>query len=177
MSLTLAPPLADRTKWRADACSIGKAMEVVGTRSAMLLLREAFYGTTRFDDFVTRVGITEAVAAGRLKALVELGLFDKQPYRDPGRRTRQEYVLTEMGRDLLPAVLALMQWGDQHLQGGRGPVRVVEEATGSEVHVRICGPDGDPVSDGALRLEPSAPTVRTDARRSARARQRRRAPS
>ena len=153
MALTLEPRLTDRTRWRADACSIGKAMAVIGTRSAMLLLREAFYGTTRFDDFATRVGITEAVAAGRLKALVAIGIFEKQPYREPGQRTRNEYVLTEMGRDLLPAVLALMQWGDKHLQGGHGPLRVVEDGTESEVHVQICNPAGDAVDPDRLRVE------------------------
>ena len=57
--------LADRDAWRPTQCSIGKAMDVVGTRSAMLILREAYYGTTRFDHFAERVGITEAVAAAR----------------------------------------------------------------------------------------------------------------
>ena len=84
--------LADRDVWRAgDRCSIGRAMEVVGTRSAMLLMREAFYGTRRFDDFAARVGITEAVAAKRLRELVDAGLLQRAPYREPGQRTRHEY--------------------------------------------------------------------------------------
>jgi DNA-binding HxlR family transcriptional regulator len=136
MAMTLEGPLADRTKWQVEDCSIAKAMDVVGTRSAILLLREAYYGTTRFDDFVGRVGITEAVAASRLKQLVGLGLLDKQPYQEPGKRTRFEYVLTPMGRDLLPAVLALMQWGDTHLQSEGGPLRIVERETGAPVTIR-----------------------------------------
>ncbi|MET8162541.1 helix-turn-helix domain-containing protein [Sphaerisporangium sp. NPDC005289] len=136
MAMILEGPLADRASWRADRCSIGKAMDVIGTRSAILLLREAYYGTTRFDDFAERVGITDAVASARLKQLVELGVLDKRPYREPGKRTRYEYVLTAMGKDLFPAVLALMQWGDKYLQPDGGPVRVVERQTGAPVTIR-----------------------------------------
>lgn len=80
----------------------------------MLLMRESFYGTTRFDDFAARVGVTEAVAAKRLRELVDAGLLAREPYREPGQRTRHEYVLTESGRDLMPAVLALGQWARKH---------------------------------------------------------------
>ncbi|ERN44115.1 HxlR family transcriptional regulator, partial [Prescottella equi NBRC 101255 = C 7] len=120
--------LADRDAWRPTQCSIGKAMDVVGTRSAMLILREAYYGTTRFDHFAERVGITEAVAAARLRELTAEGLFERRPYKELGQRTRHEYVLTDKGRDLLPAVLALMQWGDRYLQG-EGAVRSTSPTT------------------------------------------------
>jgi DNA-binding HxlR family transcriptional regulator len=128
--------LADRDAWTADRCMIGKAMEVVGTRSALLLMREAFYGTSRFDDFARRVGITPAVAATRLRELVEAGLLARRPYREPGQRTRDEYVLTDMGRDLAPAALALMQWGDRYLSGADGPPLAMRHADcGSPVRV------------------------------------------
>lgn len=137
MAMTLMGPLADRTKWQLQDCSVGKAMDVIGTRSAMLLLREAYYGTTRFDDFASRVGITDAVAAARLKQLVTAGIFAKQPYQEPGQRARFEYVLTPMGRDLLPVVVALMQWGDQYLQPDiGGPLHVVERSTGAPVAIQ-----------------------------------------
>lgn len=153
MPMTLEGALADRSRWQPTRCSIGKAMRVVGSRSAMLLLREAFYGTTRFDDFARRVGITEAVAAGRLRQLVDVGIFTKRPYREPGQRTRYEYVLTEMGRDLLPAVLALMQWGDKHLQDDGGPLRVVDDRTGAPVRVRLSTEAGDDVELDDLRVQ------------------------
>src|ERR1700712_894943 len=89
-TVQLQGALADRGAWQATRCSIDKALGVVGTRSALLLMREAFYGTRRFDDFAHRVGITEAVAAARLKELVDTGLLDRAPYREgtcppPGR--------------------------------------------------------------------------------------------
>ena len=116
MPVTLAGRLARRGNRAAgENCPIDRAMQVVGTRSAMLLMREAYYGTTRFDDFASRVGISEAVAAKRLRELVDAGLFVREPYREPGQRTRYEYVLTESGHDLMPAVFALGQWGRKHL--------------------------------------------------------------
>lgn len=149
--------LADRGAWQAGTyCSIGRAMEVVGTRSAMLILREAYYGTTRFDDFARRVGITEAVAASRLRELTAEGLFERRPYKEPGQRTRYEYALTEKGRDLLPAVLALMQWGDKYLQGGRGgPLGLLDDTTGEHVRVQVRSDSGREVPLSELRVSPN----------------------
>ncbi|MCL2534492.1 MAG: helix-turn-helix transcriptional regulator [Nocardiaceae bacterium] len=148
--------LADRTAWRATHCSIAKAMDVVGTRSAMLILREAYYGTTRFDQFAERVGITEAVAAARLRELTAEGLFERSPYKEPGQRTRYEYVLTDMGRDLLPAVLALMQWGDKYLQDDRGgPLDLADDTTGEPVRVEVRSESGRRVPLDELRVVPN----------------------
>ncbi|HEX4722148.1 MAG TPA: helix-turn-helix domain-containing protein [Pseudonocardiaceae bacterium] len=152
MPMKLEGPLADRDAWRATRCSVDLALTVVGTRSAMLLLREAFYGTTRFHDFADRVGITEAAAASRLRELADIGVFEKRPYRDEGQRTRHEYLLTDMGRALLPAVLALMQWGDEYLQTDGGPLRVVEDDTGAPVRVQVCTADGADVALDRLRV-------------------------
>src|ERR1700736_3649079 len=96
MTGTLDP----REAWTADRCTLAGALEVVSTRSAFLILREAFYGTTRFDHFAQRVGISEPVTAARLRELVDDGLLEREDYRDPGQRTRQRYRLTEMGADL-----------------------------------------------------------------------------
>lgn len=152
MPAVMEEPLTDLSKWKADECSVAKAMDIVGTRSAILLLREAYYGTTRFDGFASRVGITEAVAAKQLKRLTEAGLLTKQPYREAGQRTRHEYVLTEMGRDLLPAVLALMQWGDKYLQEGGKPLMLVEDSTGASVRVEIRSEAGNEVELEQLRV-------------------------
>lgn len=155
MPMKLDGPLADRDSWRATRCSIDRALTVVGTRSAMLLMREAFYGTTRFHDFANRVGITDAATASRLKELVETGVLETRPYREAGQRTRHEYRLTDMGEALLPALLALMQWSDKYLQDDGGPLRVVENDTGSPVRVRVCAPNGSDVSLDNLHVQPA----------------------
>jgi DNA-binding HxlR family transcriptional regulator len=109
-------------------------------------MREAFYGSTRFDEFARRVGITEAVAATRLKELTDNGLLERRPYQEPGQRTRHEYVLTEKGRDLLPVALALMAWGDKHLTDGRGaPIALRHVPCGNEVTVDVRCSDGHDV--------------------------------
>src|SRR5437868_5271805 len=138
--------LADRSAWRANRCPIDKALHVVGTRSAMLIMREAYYGTTRFDDFADRVGITEAVAAVRLRELAEAGLLERWPYQEPGQRTRFEYRLTDRGRDLMPVVLGLFEWGAKHvLPGGRASIELSHAGCGAPVQVEVRCAEGHDV--------------------------------
>lgn len=119
--LTLAGGFADRDAWGApEWCAIEKSLDVIGTRSAMILLREAFYGARRFDDLVRRTGLTETIAARRLRELVDDGLLEQRPYREPGARTRKEYVLTGRGQALFPLLVALMRWGQGLEDGGQG---------------------------------------------------------
>lgn len=147
-ALTLLGPLADRTTFLpGDRCPISRALEVVGTRSAMIILREAYYGTTRFDDFAERVGITPAVASARLKELTAAGLLRREPYREPGQRTRHRYVLTAMGADLAPVVLGLFQWGSRHLTSqGRAPLDLDHRGCGAPVRVEVRCAEGHEVS-------------------------------
>ena len=97
-----------------EQCPIDRTMRVVGSRSAMLIMREAFYGTSRFDDFVQRVEMAPATASTHLRALTEAGLLQRRPYHEPGGRTRDEYALTEAGADLMPVVFGLFEWGRAH---------------------------------------------------------------
>jgi len=154
---TLTGPLADRSAWRADRCPIGKALDVVGTRSAMLIMRESYYGTTRFDDFAARVGISEAVAAGRLRELTDAGLLERRPYREAGQRTRFEYRLTDKGRDLAPVVLGLFAWGAKHVSpGGRPPVDLTHADCGAPVRVVVECDDAHPVALNEVVVSPAA---------------------
>jgi DNA-binding HxlR family transcriptional regulator len=144
--------LEPRGAWRADECTIAATLEVLSTRSVFLILREAFYGTTRFDDFAERVGISEPVAAQRLHQLVHEGLLEREDYREPGQRTRQHYRLTAKGAGLLPALVALMQWGDRWLDEAGGTVELRHRDCGERVGVELrCGA-GHRVSAGALDL-------------------------
>jgi DNA-binding HxlR family transcriptional regulator len=123
-AVRLTGPLNPRDAWSADACSIRRALEVAGNRSALLILREAFYGTTRFDDFAARAQVSEPVAAARLRDLVDHGLLEREPYQEPGQRTRMRYRLTDRGAELFPVLVALMQWGDRWLAPGGPPVEL-----------------------------------------------------
>lgn len=143
--------LDPRDGWEATRCSIAKALEVVGPRSALLILREAFYGTTRFDDFAHRAGTSEPVTAARLRDLVDAGLLSKEPYKRPGERTRHQYRLTEKGSELLPALVALMQWGDRWENDG-GPVRLHHAGCGAAVRAELRCESGHDVHAGQLEL-------------------------
>jgi len=120
-----------------DWCPIDRALKLIGNRPALLLLREAFYGATRFDQLWRRVGVTEAVAAQRLRELVTAGVLEKQPYREPGQRTRFEYVLTPAGHDLMPVVLGLLQWGAVHAAQAGAPVVMTHVGCGAEVRAAV----------------------------------------
>lgn len=133
----LQGPLADRDAWSSvGECAIEKTMTVLGTKSAMLIMREAYYGTTRFDDFARRVGITKAATSARLGELVELGLLKRQPYHEPGQRRRDEYVVTQAGIDFMPVVWAMFEWGRRHLPG-RHRLRLTHLNCGADAEVQI----------------------------------------
>ncbi|WP_334143963.1 helix-turn-helix domain-containing protein [Corynebacterium nuruki] len=136
-TMVLESRLADRSSWTTTGrCPIEQTMKVVGSRNAMLILREAFYGTTRFEDFIDRVGMSSATASSNLKALTGAGLLERRPYQEEGDRVRQEYVLTEAGSDLMPVIMGLFVWGSKH---GELPTRVesVHAGCGEPVEVEV----------------------------------------
>lgn len=119
-----------RTDFTRMRCPVARAMAVLGERWAILVLREAFYGTTRFDDFQRHLGIAPNILSARLRHLVGHGLLEKVP----GPGGRHAYRLTEKGRDFFPAYVALKAWGDRWMAGPEGPLVVLQEAaTGREV--------------------------------------------
>lgn len=148
----LQGPLADRDTWSAVGhCPIEKTMAIAGTRSAMLIMREAFYGTTRFDDFARRVGITKAATSARLSELVDAGMLTKQPYQEPGKRSRDEYVLTEAGTEFMPVVWAMFEWGRKHLDDSR--LRLTHLGCGAEASVEIRCTAGHEVPPDELGMQ------------------------
>jgi DNA-binding HxlR family transcriptional regulator len=115
VSITLAGSLALRgDRPLGPYCPMQRTLDVLSTRSSILILREAYYCATRFEEFSKRAALTETTTANALRTLLRLGLFEKQPYREEGQRGRSEYVLTEKARDLMPVLLALLQWGNAH---------------------------------------------------------------
>lgn len=145
---------ADRDAWAVgNWCRIERALELVGTRSAMILLREATYGATRFEELVRRTGLSEAVAAGRLKELVAHGLMERRPYQDPGSRKRFEYVLTERGGQLFPVLVSLMEWGELLADDVTTGVELVHRDCGKRVGVVLQCADGHPVDMASTAVQ------------------------
>jgi DNA-binding HxlR family transcriptional regulator len=148
----------DRLAYSGEACSIRRTLEVVGEKWTLLVLREAFYGVRRFQDFQSTVGCARNILSARLKTLVEEGLLVREPYREPGARPRAEYRLTEKGIELFPALVALMQWGDRWADGGAGPpVEVRHSGCGRRVGVELrCEKGHGPLSARETEAVPGA---------------------
>jgi DNA-binding HxlR family transcriptional regulator len=116
---------------RFEAESVGQALELVGERWTLLILREAFFGVRRFGELARNLKIPRPTLSSRLRMLVNAGLLDRVPYsRDP---ERHEYRLTEAGRDLFGAIVALMRWGDAHMPHPNGPPIVLRHDTCGEL--------------------------------------------
>jgi DNA-binding HxlR family transcriptional regulator len=152
-------------------CGLARALEVVGERWTMLVLRDAFFGVRRFGDFLAHLELPRAVLADRLNALVDAGVLERQRYSDAP--PRDEYVLTATGRELWPVLHMLSGWGNRHLTGNR-PFRIFHHVScgrrldrggrcpdcdravsASEVEVRP-GPGADP-----SRSDPVSVALRT----------------
>jgi DNA-binding HxlR family transcriptional regulator len=118
-----------RSVGAAAPCPIARAVDALGERWTLLILRNATVGMTRFDEFRADLGIADNILSARLSRLVELGLLTKVPYREGGR-TRHEYRLTAAGADTLPVLHALVNWGQHNTRPAEPvkPMRVIHRA-------------------------------------------------
>ncbi|MFI0979749.1 winged helix-turn-helix transcriptional regulator [Streptomyces sp. NPDC021093] len=149
--------------YEGQDCSLARALEVVGERWTLLVLRDCFYGVRRFGDFHAHLGIPRAVLADRLKALVAMGVLERHSH---ATKAEVDYALTERGVSLWPAVFALALWGEQWLapQGAR---RIFSHVTcGTDITDHGWCPACDtspPPEDLLIRQGPGAdPTLRDD---------------
>lgn len=110
--------------YKNQTCSIAGALEVVGERWSLLIVRNVFLGLRRFDQIQSNLGIARNVLQARLQKLTDEGVLERVPYQE--RPLRYEYRLSEKGVDLWPVVFALMQWGDRHTPPSGGPAVLVE---------------------------------------------------
>ncbi|MET7968039.1 helix-turn-helix domain-containing protein [Micromonospora sp. NPDC005305] len=134
--------------WSVDNCTIARAMEILGERWTLVVLREVFNGVRRFDDMRVRTGIPRQVLTNRLAMLVEQGVLRREPYREPGSRLRHEYRLTGKGLDLWPVLVAVLGWGDRYLADPEGsPLAVTHRDCGAEVRATLRCAEGHEVTD------------------------------
>jgi DNA-binding HxlR family transcriptional regulator len=160
-----------RSDYADENCSIARTLEVVGERWTVLVLREGFLGTRRFDDFQRNLGVARNVLQSRLERLVDAGVFERRRYQE--RPERHEYVLTTSGVDLWPVLVSLLQWGDRHAAPNGPPVVLEHKDCGGALDDRRrctrCGEDldawqvrarrGPGASRGQDRLPAPAPTA------------------
>jgi DNA-binding HxlR family transcriptional regulator len=132
-----------RSDWSSAPCPIARSLDVLGDPWVLLIARQAFYGTRRFADFREHLDIADNVLSRRLAMMVDGGLLQRVPYRDD-RRTRDEYVLTAAGEDLLPILHAMVLWAAKHERHPAFSVlEIVHRACGSTTtsadHCSGCG--------------------------------------
>ena len=135
-----------RSRIANKECSVARAMDALGDRWSILLLREAYYGTKRFDEFQYYVGLASNILSARLKKLVDAGIMTRVPL--PEHAGRCEYVLTEKGRDFFPTYLALKKWGDDWLAEPAGPQVVFNDrSSGRQIrYPELQTAEGKPLS-------------------------------
>jgi DNA-binding HxlR family transcriptional regulator len=143
-----------RTSFRNWPCSVARTMDLLGDWWTPLVLRQAFFGSRRFDEFQAALGIGRNVLTQRLKRLVAEELFERRRYQD--RPPRYEYLLTEKGADLLGVLAAIMSWGDRWLDRGKGPpVLLRHTACGHVTRAAVvCEHCREALAAPALRIEP-----------------------
>jgi DNA-binding HxlR family transcriptional regulator len=142
-----------RKSFETMNCSVAQSLEVIGEWWSMLIVRDAFLGVRRFDDFQARLGISRNILAARLTTLVEAGILQKVPYQE--RPTRHEYRLTEKGHDLWPLLTAMREWGDKWAAPGGAPLEVVHDSCGEVMVVaHVCNKCGEVVDHRSVHVQP-----------------------
>lgn len=138
----------------SQVCSVARALEVVGERWTLLIVRDALLGVTRFEDFRARLGVASNVLAARLDRLCAEDLLERRAYQE--RPERHEYVPTAKARELFPALFALMKWGDRHYPAEAGlPRLTLHRGCGGEVDARLrCGRCGARVEFANVQVVP-----------------------
>src|SRR5262249_13191289 len=125
-----------RTSFARWPCSVARTMDMLGDPWTVLVLREAFYGIRRFDDFQQQLGIARNTLSDRLRRLVDEGLLEKRPYQS--ELTWYEYVLTDKGADFWSVLLAMTSWGDRWLADETGPpITLHHTACGHDTQVAV----------------------------------------
>ncbi|MBV9734980.1 MAG: helix-turn-helix transcriptional regulator [Acidisphaera sp.] len=148
-------------------CPIARSLDRVGEWWSILILRDAFHGLTRFDEFQKSLGIAPNMLARRLNALVESGLLERRRYSE--RPPRDEYVLTPCGHDFRPVLWALLAWGNRHFAPEGASVILVDSETGAPAEpVLIDRVSGRPLAEPAFRSAPGPAADERTRRRYAR---------
>jgi DNA-binding HxlR family transcriptional regulator len=148
-------------EWSLETCTIGRAMEILGEKWTIVVLREVFNGLRRFDDMRVRTGIPRQVLANRLAMLVDNGVLRREPYREPGARARHEYRLTAKGFDLYPVLIAVASWGDRYLAEPDGPpLAFVHRDCGASVSIGLRCAEGHELDDNRAVLPRPGPGAR-----------------
>ena len=145
--------------WRdinLENCPVAGAMEVLGDKWTLLIIRDAFNGIKRFEDFQKHLGAPRALLTRRLRSLEEDGVLRRETYQEPGKRQRDQYVLTKKGASLQNILIALHEWGDEYVRGPEGhPLELIDGPSGERVRLApVRESDNSLVNPRTLEIRP-----------------------
>jgi len=140
-------------KFSADVCGIFKITEILNDRWTILLLREAFYGVTKFNDFLENTGISKQILSNRLKHLIELEIFELSVYKEAGVRERKEYLLTRKGKSLNIVLLAMLESGGHFIESDKDVVKVFKKNSDNELKLKLVDSSNQVIDLNNLELK------------------------
>lgn len=136
-------------------CPVMRSSAILGERWVIPILRAAFLRARTFEDFQRMTGVARNILTERLTRLVDFGVLERRPYEEAGRRVRNEYRLTEAGKDLYPVIVALIEWGTKHAGFVDGPPIELVHSCGAKAQPRLTCPDcGEPIRPQDMQAVP-----------------------
>ncbi|MHC3125178.1 winged helix-turn-helix transcriptional regulator [Acinetobacter sp. GN11] len=124
-------------RFSVDVCGIFKIAEILNDSWTILLLREAFYGVTKFNDFLENTGISKQILSNRLKHLIQLEIFELSIYKEVGVRERKEYLLTPKGKSLNIVLLAMLESGSNFIEADKDVVKIFKKNSDDQLKLKL----------------------------------------
>ncbi|WP_111854161.1 winged helix-turn-helix transcriptional regulator [Acinetobacter oleivorans] len=140
-------------RFSVDTCGIFKIAEILNDSWTILLLREAFYGVTKFNDFLENTGISKQILSNRLKHLIQLEIFELSIYKEVGVRERKEYLLTQKGKSLNIVLLAMLESGSNFIEADKDVVKVFKKNSDDQLKLKLVDSSNQIIDRNNLELK------------------------
>lgn len=140
-------------RFSVDKCGIFKIAEILNDSWTILLLREAFYGVTKFNDFLENTGISKQILSNRLKHLIQLEIFELSIYKEVGVRERKEYLLTKKGKSLNIVLLAMLESGSNFIEADKDVVKVFKKNSDDQLKLKLVDSSNQIIDRNNLELK------------------------
>ncbi|MFV5585452.1 helix-turn-helix domain-containing protein [Acinetobacter oleivorans] len=140
-------------RFSVDVCGIFKIAEILNDSWTILLLREAFYGVTKFNDFLENTGISKQILSNRLKHLIQLEIFELSIYKEVGVRERKEYLLTQKGKSLNIVLLAMLESGSNFIEPDKDVVKVFKKNSDDQLKLKLVDSSNQIIDRNNLELK------------------------
>ncbi|MFV5443983.1 winged helix-turn-helix transcriptional regulator [Acinetobacter calcoaceticus] len=140
-------------RFSVDVCGIFKIAEILNDSWTILLLREAFYGVTKFNDFLENTGISKQILSNRLKHLIQLEIFELSIYKEVGVRERKEYLLTKKGKSLNIVLLAMLESGSNFIETDKDAVKVFKKNSDDQLKLKLVDSSNQVIDLNNLELK------------------------